>query len=34
VDGEVRPQVFVKNRRDYIPELANKVKQFRQEFAL
>lgn len=34
VDGEVRPQVFVKNRRDYIPELANKVKQFRQELAL
>lgn len=34
VDGEVRPQVFMKNRRDYIPELANKVKQFRQELAL
>jgi PD-(D/E)XK nuclease superfamily len=25
------PQVFVKNRRDYIPELARKVRQFRDE---
>jgi hypothetical protein len=29
VDGEMQPQVFVKNRRDYIPELANKIKEFR-----
>ena len=34
VDGEIKPQVFVKNRKDYIPELANKIKQFREEFAL
>ena len=25
------PQVFVRNRRDYIPELARKVRQFRDE---
>lgn len=30
VDHE-QPQVFIKNRRDYIPELANKIKQFRLE---
>ena len=29
VDHE-EPQVFVRNRRDYIPELARKVKQFRE----
>lgn len=29
VDGEMQPQVFVKNRREYIPELANKIKEFR-----
>ena len=29
-----QPQVFVKNRRDYIPELANKVKQFRKDHNL
>jgi hypothetical protein len=33
VDHE-QPQIFVKNRRDYIPELANKVKQFRLETEL
>jgi genome maintenance exonuclease 1 len=30
VDHE-NPQIFIKNRRDYIPELANKIKQFRSE---
>lgn len=29
VDGEMQPQVFVKNRREYIPELANKIREFR-----
>lgn len=29
VDGEMQPQVFVKNRKEYIPELANKIKEFR-----
>ena len=33
VDHE-QPQVFVKNRADYIPELARKVKQFREEHNL
>ena len=33
VDHE-EPQVFVRNRRDYIPELARKVKQFREETGL
>ena len=33
VDSE-DPQVFVKNRADYIPELARKVKQFREEHNL
>lgn len=33
VDHE-QPQVFIKNRRDYIPELARKVKQFREETGL
>ena len=33
VDHE-EPQVFVKNRSDYIPELARKVKQFREEHNL
>ena len=33
VDSE-DPQVFVKNRSDYIPELARKVKQFREEHNL
>ena len=33
VDHE-EPQVFVKNRKDYIPELARKVKQFRTETGL
>jgi len=33
VDHE-EPQVFVRNRRDYIPELARKVKQFRLETGL
>ena len=33
VDHE-QPQVFVKNRSDYIPELARKVKQFREEHNL
>ena len=28
------PQVFVKQRKDYIPELVNKVKQFRLEHSL
>lgn len=34
VDNEIEPQVFVKNRKDYIPELANKIKTFRSEHAL
>lgn len=29
VDGELHPQVFVKNRKEYVPELAEKIKQFR-----
>ena len=33
VDNE-EPQVFVKQRKDYIPELVNKVKQFRLEHSL
>ena len=33
VDHE-QPQVFVKERKDYIPELARKVKQFRTETGL
>ena len=33
VDHE-QPQVFIKERKDYIPELANKIKTFRKEFAL
>ena len=33
VDHE-QPQVFVKQRGDYVPELYNKVKQFREEFGL
>jgi hypothetical protein len=28
------PQVFVRNRKDYIPELARKVRQFRDETGL
>jgi hypothetical protein len=34
VDHEIQPQIFVKNRRDYIPELANKIKTFRLETSL
>lgn len=34
VDHEPQPQIFVKNRSDYVPELANKVKQFRKEHNL
>lgn len=34
VDHEPEPQVFIKNRKDYLPELANKVKQFRMEHRL
>jgi ribosomal protein S30 len=30
VDNE-EPQVFVKQRKDYVPELVNKIKQFRLE---
>ena len=33
VDHE-QPQVFVKNRKDYIPELARKIVQFREETGL
>jgi hypothetical protein len=33
VDNE-DPQVFVKQRSDYIPELVNKIKQFRMEHEL
>lgn len=29
VDGEMQPQVFVKDRKEYISELANKIKEFR-----
>ncbi len=31
VDKRVEPQVFVKQRKDYIPELVNKIKTFRLE---
>ena len=34
VDDEQEPQVFVKQRGEYIPELARKVKQFRLEHNL
>ena len=34
VDDEPEPQVFVKQRGEYIPELARKVKQFRLEHNL
>ena len=34
VDNETEPQVFVKDRNDYMPELANKIKQFRLEHTL
>ena len=34
VDHEIHPQIFVKNRKDYIPELAKKVVSFRNEFNL
>ena len=33
VDGE-QPQCFIKQRKDYMPELANKIKQFRQELVI
>jgi len=33
VDHE-QPQVFVKKRGDYVPELYNKIKQFREEMNL
>ena len=31
VDGEMKPQIFVKQRKEYVPELANKIKLFREE---
>ena len=34
VDNRIEPQVFVKQRKDYIPELINKIKQFRLEHEL
>ena len=34
VDHEPAPQVFVKDRKDYIPELARKIKQFRLETSI
>ena len=34
VDDEPEPQVFVRQRGDYIPELYNKIKQFRSEHTL
>jgi len=34
VDHEIHPQIFVKNRKDYITELARKVVSFRNEFNL
>ena len=33
VDHE-QPQIFIKDRKDYMPELANKIKTFRQELVL
>ena len=33
-DNLVEPQIFVKQRSDYLPELANKIKQFRLEHPL
>jgi genome maintenance exonuclease 1 len=29
VDGETKPQIFIKNRRDYIPLLAQRLKEYR-----
>ena len=29
VDNEVVPQIFVKNRRDYVPTLADRIKEYR-----
>lgn len=29
VDGETKPQIFVKNRKDYIPLLAQRLKEYR-----
>lgn len=34
VDHEPEPQVFVKNRSQYVPELYNKIIQFREEMEL
>jgi hypothetical protein len=34
VDHEPEPQVFVKNRSQYVPELYNKIVQFREEMEL
>ena len=34
VDDEPEPQVFVRQRGDYVPELYNKIKQFRSEHTL
>ena len=34
VDNRIEPQVFIKQRKDYIPELINKIKQFRMEHEL
>ena len=34
VDHEIHPQVFVKNRSQYVPELYNKIVQFREETEL
>lgn len=34
VDDETQPQIFVRNRKDYIPELYNKIKTFRLEKGL
>lgn len=34
VDDETEPQVFVRQRGDYVPELVNKIKQFRSEHML
>ena len=34
VDNRIEPQVFVKQRGDYVSELYNKIKQFRMEHEL
>jgi genome maintenance exonuclease 1 len=34
VDHEPQPQIFVRDRKDYMPELANKIKQFKMVYTV